>query len=151
MIRTRILGTALAAATTLALLSPAFADEAKLPTGADPFGGAWDDLAETEGTLLTPKQFVDLTNIAYQVAVVRVCDAHGLDSAKLATLLDDILTATDRKLTETQTDERTAAILMAFGARYGLFLAEAHTNVQTFCDSAAALKSAPGDVPMLLK
>lgn len=151
MTRSPLQGVALAATLALSLLSPALADEAKLPTGADPLGAAWDDLVETEGHLLTPKQFVHLTNLAYQTAVVRVCDAHVLDKEKVAALFDDILTTTDRKLTEAQTDERTAAIMMAFGARYGLFLAEAHSDAARFCQTAEELKKAPGEVPMLLK
>lgn len=151
MTRTRFLGAILAAAASLALVSPTFADEAKLPTGADPFGGAWDDLVETEGSLLTPRQFVDLTNLAYQTAVVRVCDVDTLDNAKVAAVMNGILNPDGETLTDAQNTERTAAILTAFGARYGLFLAEAHTNVPAFCKAAAELKKAPGDMPLLLK
>ncbi len=150
MTRPRLSGAAFALASCLAL-TPAFAADVTPPTGSDPFGPAWDDLVETEGALLTTRQFAQLTNLAYQTAVVRVCDSHVLDQAKVASLLDDILTVTDRKLTEAQTDERTAAILMAFGARYGLFLAEAHTDTKTFCKTGEELKAAPGDTPMLMK
>ncbi|MGH2341523.1 hypothetical protein ACRC7T_08540 [Segnochrobactraceae bacterium EtOH-i3] len=152
MIRTRLLSTAVALATATLLLGPAFAGDVTPPTGTDPFGPAWDDLVETEGTLLTTPQFAALTNLAYQTAVVRVCDTHALDRDKVTAVLNGLLAIPPEKtLTEAQTQERTAAILMAFGARYGLFLAEAHTNTASFCKAADDLKAAPDDVPILMK
>lgn len=152
MIRTRLQGAACALVATVMLFSPALAGDVAPPTGADPLGPAWDDLVETEGTLLTTQQFASLTNLAYQTAVVRVCDTHALDRDKVAQVLGGILAPPPgESLTEAQTQERTAAILMAFGARYGLFLAEAHTNTATFCKAGDDLKATPEDVPILMK
>lgn len=94
---------------------------------------AWEDLLETEGNLLSNAQFVTLTNLAYQAASARVCDNHALDKDKIGKELDKILTAGNPQLTSDQNDERIAAILISFGARYGLFIAEGRADKEDFC------------------
>ncbi len=46
---------------------------------------------------------------------------------------------------------RKTAILVAFGARYGLFIAEAHGDKQDFCAAAAKLKAEPDGTPVFLE
>jgi len=141
------LGLAVSLATTAAL-------RAETPVPADParMNDAWEDLEETEGELLSKAQFGQLTHLAYQVAAVRVCDSHSLDKEAVGNALDKILTGSaDQKLTDAQQEERTAAILIAFGARYGLFIAEGHADKSNFCESAAKLKESAGSLPVFLK
>ncbi|WEK51661.1 MAG: hypothetical protein P0Y66_06650 [Candidatus Kaistia colombiensis] len=126
--------------------------QAAEPTDDNKMNGAWEDLAETEGNLLSNAQFSQLTHLAYQTAAVRVCDSHTLDKEAVGNALDKILTgAADQKLTDAQQEERTAAILIAFGARYGLFIAEGHADKGRFCESAIKLKESPGGLPVFLK
>lgn len=133
-------------------LSHAFAQPAA-PAGADDkrLHAAWEDLLETEGGLLGNRQALDLTNLAYQSAIVRVCDSFALDKETVGKALDDILAAGDKTLTAAQQEERSAAILIAFGARYGLFIAEGHSDRKAFCEAGAKLKSEPGKGLRLLR
>ncbi|MCX5493344.1 hypothetical protein OSH11_01360 [Kaistia dalseonensis] len=135
---------------TLLTAGPGFAEDTP-PVAVDPLNGAWADLAETEGDLLSGAQFTQLTSLAYQTAVVRVCDSHTLDKDAVGKALDKLLTQAEQKLAPEQQDERTAAILIAFGARYGLFIAEAHLDKKAFCESAAKLKDGSGNLPLFLK
>ncbi|MFT0862193.1 hypothetical protein [Ancylobacter sp. G4_0304] len=146
LILTAVSGVVLA----LSAAGPSFAENIP-PIATDPLNGAWEDLAETEGNLLSGAQFAQLTSLAYQTAVVRVCDSHTLDKDAVGKALDKLLTEAEQKLAPEQQDERTAAILIAFGARYGLFIAEAHLDKKTFCGSAATLKEGADNLPLFLK
>ena len=145
----------LAAALGLSLL-PAAAQSTPAPAASpaednNRLDEAWDDLLETEGNLLTTSQFAELTNLAYQTAAVRVCDSLSLDKDAIGKALDKLLAEPGKTLTTAQNDERTAAILIAFGARYGLFIAEGHTDKAAFCDGAAKLKGASESLPVFVK
>ena len=61
-----------------------------------------------------------------------------------------VLTVVPR-LSKAAEKEFGAAVLVAFGARYGLFLAEGNGDKKDFCDAAAKLKATPGDVPLFFK
>lgn len=150
MNRIRRMGAAVALVLPAVLsVAPAHAED--VATDPTPFAAAWQDVLENEGALLTPQQFVRLTNLAYQTAVVRVCDSLTMDKAAVSRALGEFLDSPDPALTDAQVQERTAAILIAFGARYGLFIAEAHTNTATFCATAAEMKANPDNTPVLLK
>ncbi len=136
---------------SLAAMAPVIV-QAAAPAEGDRMNNAWEDLVETEGSLLGNAQFTELTHLAYQTAAVRVCDSHSLDQAKIGAALEGILNGeVSPNLTPAQQDERTAAVLIAFGARYGLFLAEAHADTSVFCQSALKLKESGGSVPLFLK
>lgn len=146
LISTVLLGSVLALNAT----GPLVAQPAS-PEGKGWINDAWEDLAETEGALLTNAQFTQLTSLAYQTAIVRVCDSHRLDKEAVGNALDKLLAQAELKLTPEQQDERTTAILIAFGARYGLFIAQGHTDKKAFCESAAGLKGSSGNLPIFLK
>lgn len=112
---------------------------------------AWADFLETEGAILADAQFAALNNLAFQAAAVRVCEGHGLAKDAFGKAIGDILGGTDKELTDEQHEERKTAILVAFGARYGLFIAEAHGDKPDFCAAAAKLKAEPDGVPVFLE
>ena len=140
----QFVGALLALAVSSTLLSSAFAQPA-VPEGTDDkrLHAAWEDLLETEGSLLGGRQAHDLTNLAYPSAIVRVCDSFAFDREALGKALDEILAAGDKTSTAVQNEERSAAILIAFGARYGLFIAEGHSDRKVFCEAGAKLKASP--------
>lgn len=143
------------AAAALALLlagaAPGLAQSAPPAGDNNRFDEAWDDLVETEGTLLPAPQFAELTNLAYQTAAARICDTFSLDKDAIGKALDKLVAVPAGTLTPQQADERTAAILVAFGARYGLFLAEGHTDKAAFCSDATKLKGSTEKMPVFLK
>jgi hypothetical protein len=159
---------ALAAAGLAALLgsplAPAFAQSGNIapepPAGAtapapdadnDRADAAWTDFLETEGAILADAQFAALNNLAFQAAAVRVCEGHGLAAETFGKAIGDIIGATDKELSDEDAEARKTAILVAFGARYGLFIAEAHGDKADFCDAAAKLKADPAGVPVFLE
>ena len=112
---------------------------------------AWDALAKGEGEFLTTKQFASLNNLAYQAAIVRVCDGHELDHEAFRRKIEDVIKDTDKKLSDEQADLREAAVLVAFGARFGLFLAEGSDDSKAgFCASADEIKASQ-DISVLAK
>lgn len=145
----------IAAALGLAFALCAGAAHAQAPATADEnssrLHAAWEDVLESEGKLLDERQFAKLTQLAYQAAAVRVCDAHKLDNAAVAATLNDVLSVSDKNLSAEQVEERKAAILISFGARYGLFIAEAHTDKTVFCEDAGKFKDKPEGAPVYLK
>jgi len=163
MLANRIRGALVAAILSTTALAPqAFAETAAatpaataeaVPVDADTdrMDGAWNDLLETEGQLVGAPQFAALNSLAFQAAVVRVCEGHALDSEAFGKAIADILVSGDKVLDEAQAEERKTAILVAFGARYGLFLAEGHGDKKDFCDAGADLKTADVEGPVVLK
>ncbi|GAA5544052.1 MULTISPECIES: hypothetical protein [Brucella/Ochrobactrum group] len=112
---------------------------------------AWDALAKGEGEFLSTKQFASLNNLAYQAAIVRLCDGHELDHEAFRRKIEDVIKDTDKKLSDEQADLREAAVLVAFGARFGLFLAEGSDDSKPeFCASADEIKSSQ-DISVLAK
>lgn len=112
---------------------------------------AWDALAKGEGEFLTSKQFASLNNLAYQAAIVRICDGHELDHDAFRNRIQDVINDSDKKLSDEQADLREAAVLVAFGARFGLFLAEGSDDSKAgFCASADEIKASK-DVSVLAK
>jgi hypothetical protein len=155
-----------AAAVSAALLgaAPAFAQSGNIapepPAGAtapapdaenDRADAAWADFLETEGAILADAQFAALNNLAFQAAAVRVCDGHALAQETFGKAIGDVIASGDKELTDEQHEERKTAILVAFGARYGLFIAEAHGDKEDFCAAAAKLKAEPEGVPVFLE
>ena len=135
--------------------APAFAQTAA-PSGSalpddDRMDHAWNDLLESEGGLLSGPQYTALNNLAFQAAVVRVCDGFTLETESFGKGFAGVLTSTDKDFDERQEKEYGAAVLVAFGARFGLFLAEGNGDKKDFCDAAAKLKATPGEVPLFLK
>lgn len=156
---------ALCAALLAAPLAPAFAAGTANVAPAPPAGAtapapdadndradaAWADFLETEGAILADAQFAALNNLAFQAAAVRVCDGHGLAKETFGKAIGDVIASGDKELTDEQAEARKTAILVAFGARYGLFIAEAHGDKADFCDAAAKLKADPAGVPVFLE
>jgi hypothetical protein len=112
---------------------------------------AWADFLETEGAILADAQFAALNNLAFQAAAVRVCDGHGLAQETFGKAIGDIIGSPAAELTAEEAEARKTAILVAFGARYGLFIAEAHGDKPDFCAAAAKLKAEPDGVPVFLE
>lgn len=144
-------GAILAFALSAAVLAPALAQSGPALPDDDRLDNAWHDLLETEGGLLSGPQYAALNNLAFQAAVARVCDGYDLDAETFGKGLAGVLTGTDKDFNERQEKEFESAVLVAFGARYGLFLAEGNGDKKDFCDAAAKLKAAPGAVPLFLK
>lgn len=67
---------------------------------------AWDALAKGEGEFLSTKQFASLNNLAYQAAIVRLCDGHELDHEAFRRKIEDVIKDTDKKLSDEQADLR---------------------------------------------
>lgn len=112
---------------------------------------AWADFLETEGAILADAQFAALNNLAFQAAAVRVCDGHGLAKEAFGKAIGDVIASGDKELSDDDAEARKTAILVAFGARYGLFIAEAHGDKADFCASAAKLKAEPDGTPVFLE
>ncbi|WP_428029421.1 hypothetical protein [Ancylobacter sp.] len=143
--------TAAGLAVTLALCSPLVAQTAT-ETDNDRLDNAWSDIIEGEGQLLSPTQYAALNNLAFQAAAARVCDGEKLDSEAFGKAVADILVDTETELTDNEHMQRNAAVLISFGTRYGLFVAEANgDNEKDFCAVATKLKAEPGKVPLFLK
>ncbi|MFG1360729.1 hypothetical protein [Xanthobacter pseudotagetidis] len=149
-------GALVALALSAAACAPALAQPAAPHSGAalpddDRMDNAWNDLLESENGLLPGPQYTALNNLAFQAAIVRVCDGYTLDTESFGKGITGVLTSPDKDFNEKQEKEFGAAVLVAFGARYGLFLAEGNGDKKDFCDAAAKLKATPGDVPLFFK
>jgi hypothetical protein len=164
--KARAIRAALAAAAlaTLFAAAPAFAQTANVapepPAGAtapapdadnDRADAAWADFLETEGAILADAQFAALNNLAFQAAAVRVCDGHSLAKETFGKAIGDVIASGDKELSDEDAEARKTAILVAFGARYGLFIAEAHGDKADFCTAAAKLKAEPDGTPVFLE
>jgi hypothetical protein len=108
---------------------------------------AWEDAIGDQEPVLTDTQFALLNNLAFQAAVPKICDGFNIDQAKFA---DGMAAATSPAPNPDMSDEDAkaweAAVLVRFGATYGLFLAEGNAKPEGFCTSAKELK-ADTDVP----
>lgn len=82
----------LGAALLAAFPKVAFAEDASNPR----LHAAWDALAKGEGEFLTSKQFASLNNLAYQAAIVRICDGHELDHDAFRDKIEDVINDTDK-------------------------------------------------------
>lgn len=107
---------------------------------------AWKSALLGEEPILAPQQFAKLNNLAFQAAAVRVCDGFELDQAKFTAALEDATAAAKDDLTPEALDTRQAFILIEFGMRYGLFIAEGEAQDKSFCTNATELK-AKADIP----
>lgn len=146
-----IRSTAATFALLAALASPAMAQPAT-DADNDRLDNAWADVVEGEGQLLTPTQYAALNNLAFQAAVARVCEGEKLDSDAFGKAVADILVDTEADLSDEEHLQRNAAVLISFGTRYGLFVAEANgDNEADFCSTGKKLKADPGKVPLFLK
>lgn len=101
---------------------------------------AWDALLSEEGHFLTSSQFASLNNLAFQAAVARICDDRELDQNAFAKKLDLLADVENNNMAPAQNEQRKAAIMVAFGARFGIFLTEGSQDKNEFCKSADELK-----------
>lgn len=134
---------------SLALLATAPA-LAATDNGA-PLRGAWEDLNKAEGDILNTQQFAGLNNLAFQAAVVRACEGHTLNHARFGIEMDHLLADAEKTLPAPLYEQKKTAVLVAFGARFGLFLAEANQNKDTFCKAGAMLKEAGNEAPIVIQ
>ena len=99
---------------------------------------AWEDALEGQEHVLTPQQFAKLNNLAYQAAVVRVCDGFEIDETKFRAQLSEAAEAPhDDTLSDDEHKAHTAFVLIEFGTRYGLLIAEGNAAKASFCERAA--------------
>ncbi len=110
--------------------------------------GAWEAVLAGEEPILTPTQFAHLNNLAYQSAVIRSCPGYELDATHFSAGLANLILGQPRTLTPEQEEQRKTGVLIAFGTRYGLFIAEGRSNLSTFCAGAAAFRADPGGAPV---
>lgn len=102
---------------------------------------AWEDALEGQEHVLTPQQFAKLNNLAYQAAVVRVCDGFDIDDAKFRAQLFEAAEAPhDSSLSEDEHKAHSTFVLIEFGTRYGLLIAEGNSAKASFCEKASALR-----------
>lgn len=113
--------------------------------------GAWADLNKAEGDILSMSQFASLNNLAFQAAVVRVCDGRQLDSERFGVEMDHLLADAEKTLSASLFEQKKVAVLVAFGARFGLFLAEANQDKPAFCAAGAKLKESGNEAPVFIK
>lgn len=136
------LNTVSIALAALLLTSPAISADEKTHR----LDNAWKSALLGEEPILAPQQFAKLNNLAFQAAAVRVCDGFELDQAKFTTALEEATAASKDDLTPEALDMRQAFILIEFGTRYGLFIAEGEAEDKSFCKNAAELKT-KADIP----
>lgn len=100
---------------------------------------AWEDALEGQEHVLTPQQFAKLNNLAYQAAVVRVCDGFEIDETKFRAQLSEAAEAPhDDSLSDDEHKAHAAFVLIEFGTRYGLLIAEGNSAKGPFCERATA-------------
>ncbi|MBS7538432.1 hypothetical protein [Ancylobacter lacus] len=109
---------------------------------------AWEAVLAGEEPILTPNQFAQLNNLAYQSAVIRSCPGYELNTPRFSSGLSSLILNQPRALTVEQEEQRKTGVLIAFGTRYGLFIAEGRSNLATFCAGAAAFRADPDGVPV---
>lgn len=107
---------------------------------------AWTSALLGQEPVLSPQQFAKLNNLAFQAAAVRVCEGFELDQNKFTAALDEATAPAKEDLAPETLDARQAFILIEFGTRYGLFLAEGEAKDESFCKNAKELKGKT-DIP----
>ncbi|MFK4825814.1 hypothetical protein ACI0FM_13655 [Paenochrobactrum sp. BZR 588] len=112
---------------------------------------AWEALISEEGSFLSQQQMATLNSLAFQAAGVRLCDDHKLDHKTFAEQISAIIAASDKDLVEEQVEQRKASIMIAFGARYGIFLAEGSLHADPFCRAIAEVGKAENGAPVVMK
>jgi hypothetical protein len=137
---------ALSAALAISLLMPSVVSAEEASTHR--LGSAWQSALAGSEPVLTPQQFAKLNNLAYQSAATRVCDGFEIDQAKFTTALADATAPGKSGLSDDETRLHQTFVLIEFGARYGLFLAEGNAQKQSFCASAVELKG-KADIPLV--
>ena len=102
---------------------------------------AWEDVLAGQEHVLTPQQFAKLNNLAYQAAVVRVCDGFEIDSTKFRAQLSEAAEPPHSdSLSEDEYKTHSSFVLIEFGSRYGLMIAEGNATKASFCDKASAFR-----------
>jgi hypothetical protein len=109
-------------------------------------GDAWKSALLGAEPVLTPQQFAKLNNLAYQSAAIRVCDGFEINAAKFNAAIADATAPAKSDLTDEEFQAHQAFVLIEFGMRYGLFLAEGEADDKSFCANAAELKT-KSDIP----
>ena len=94
--------------------------------------------------VIAPQQFAKLNNLAFQAAATRVCKGFELDEAKFTDALGEAAVPRDG-LSPEEIAIQQDFVLVEFGMRYGLLIAEGKTANQSFCANADALRTS--DVP----
>lgn len=102
---------------------------------------AWEDALAGQEHVLTPQQFARLNNLAYQAAVVRVCDGFEIDAKKFREHLTEAAEPPHGgNLSDDEYKTHSTFVLIEFGTRYGLLIAEGNATKASFCEKAAALR-----------
>lgn len=92
---------------------------------------------ELVGEEMTPAQLNTLHIIAHQAAVAAVCSGFTLDEAKFTAAFGKLAPEGEAELTPEQKQYFERHLLVAYGAAFGGFLAEAATNTGGYCADAA--------------
>lgn len=103
--------------------------------------GAWKDALAGEERVLTAQQFAKLNNLAYQAAATRVCDGLEIDEKKFEAALAEAIAPAGENLTRDQALVHQNFVLVEFGTRIGLFIAEGDAKKQSFCANATEFKN----------
>jgi hypothetical protein len=130
----------LAACVTL-LSSPCAAEE-----DDNRLDDAWEDAIGDQEPVLTPKQFAELNNLAFQAAVTKVCDGFKLNGDKFSKAFADVTSTPNEDMSDEEAAAWGTAVLIRFGMSYGLLLAEGNDEEDDFCANAKELK-ADSEVP----
>ncbi len=126
---------ACAVAAMLVLAAPALAEDAPPQRLTE----AWKSALAGGEPVVSPQQYAKLNNLAFQAAAARVCEGFELDEAKFTAALADA-TAPKADLSPEDTALQQDFVLVEFGMRYGMLIAEGEAQEKSFCDNAAALK-----------
>jgi hypothetical protein len=104
-------------------------------------GDAWKSALLGAEPVLTPQQFAKLNNLAYQSAAVRVCEGFEINAEKFNAAIADATAPAKDDLSDEEFQVHQSFVLIEFGMRYGLFLAEGKAQDKSFCANAAELKT----------
>lgn len=111
----------------------------------DRLAEAWKSALAAEEPVLSAQQIAKVNNLAFQAAATRVCDGFELSHDKFVAALEDATQSEKTNLSDDAIAVRQSFILVDFGMRYGLFIAEGEGQDKSFCGNAAELKKS--DVP----
>jgi hypothetical protein len=107
---------------------------------------AWASALIGDEPVLSAKQTAKLNNLAFQAAATRVCEGFELSQDKFIAALEDATASDKTDLSDDAIAMRQSFILVDFGMRYGLLLAEGEAQDESFCKNAAELKT-KADIP----
>ena len=114
---------------------PALAEDAPLR-----LNDAWAALTDDQEPILTGAQFAALNSIAFQAAAAKACNEYAIDQDKFAGAIAEATSPAPADMPDEAVEEWKTAVLVRFGASYGLFLAEAFENTEAYCAGADEMK-----------